>query len=113
MFNILRTCSSIFLKLLHAFLPLVCKLHNFSSFPPALVIIFFIIAILVVTKWFDLPFVVTNDVEHLFILFIFRERGKEGEREGEKHQCVVASRTPHPGDLAFNPGMCLDWELNQ
>ena len=25
------------------------------------------------------------------ILFIFRERGMEGEREGEKHQCVVAS----------------------
>ena len=24
-----------------------------------------------------------------FILFIFRERGKEGEKEGEKHQCVV------------------------
>ena len=28
------------------------------------------------------------------ILFIFRERGREGEREGEKHQCVVASCTP-------------------
>ena len=26
-----------------------------------------------------------------FYLFIFRERGREGEREGEKHQCVVAS----------------------
>ena len=24
-----------------------------------------------------------------FYLFIFRERGREGEREGEKHQCVV------------------------
>ena len=24
----------------------------------------------------------------LFILFIFRERGREGEREGEKHPCV-------------------------
>ena len=23
--------------------------------------------------------------------FIFREKGREGEREGEKHQCVVAS----------------------
>ena len=28
-------------------------------------------------------------------LFIFRERGREGEREGEKHLCVVASYTPH------------------
>ena len=27
----------------------------------------------------------------LFYLFTFRERGKEGEREGEKYQCVVAS----------------------
>ena len=27
-------------------------------------------------------------------LFIFRERGREGEREGEKHQCVVASHAP-------------------
>ena len=41
-----------------------------------------------------------------FYLFIFRERGKEGEREGEKHQCVVASHTPPTGDLASTPGMC-------
>ena len=45
-------------------------------------------------------------------LFIFRERGREGEREGEKRQCVVASHTPLPGDLAHNPGMCPDWESN-
>ena len=29
-----------------------------------------------------------------FYLFIFRHTGREGEREGEKHQCVVASHTP-------------------
>ena len=46
----------------------------------------------------------------LKILFIiFRERGREGEREGEKHQCVVASCVPPTGDLAHNPGMCYDW----
>ena len=45
--------------------------------------------------------------------FSFRKRGREGEREGEKHQCVVASHMPHTGDLAHNPGMCPDWELNQ
>ena len=28
-------------------------------------------------------------------LFIIRERGREGEREGEKHQCMVASQVPH------------------
>ena len=47
-----------------------------------------------------------------FCLF-FREWGKEGEREGEKHQCVVASHTPPTGDLACSAGMCPDWESNQ
>ena len=37
----------------------------------------------------------------------------EGEREGEKHQCVIASHTPPTGDLAHNPGIALDQELNQ
>ena len=46
------------------------------------------------------------------ILFIFRVRRWEGEREGEKHQCVVASSIPPTGDLAHSPGMCPDWELN-
>ena len=35
-----------------------------------------------------------------FLLFIFKERGREGEREGEKCQCVVASHVPPTGDLA-------------
>ena len=26
-----------------------------------------------------------------FYLFIFREKGREGQREDEKHQCMVAS----------------------
>ena len=47
-----------------------------------------------------------------FYLFIFRQRGREGEREGEKHQCVIASRATPTGDLAHNPGMLPDWELN-
>ena len=37
---------------------------------------------------------------------MFRERGKEGEREGEKHQCVVAFCMPPTGDVASNPGVC-------
>ena len=45
--------------------------------------------------------------------FIFRQSRREGEREGEKHQCVVACRMPSTGDLAFNPGMCPDWESNK
>ena len=47
-----------------------------------------------------------------FYLFIFRERGKEGRRGGEKHQCVVASHVPPTGDMAHNLGMCPDWDLN-
>ena len=42
-----------------------------------------------------------------FYLFIFRQRGRELEREGERYQCVVASRTPPTEVLAHNPGMCL------
>ena len=34
------------------------------------------------------------------------ERG----REGEKHQCVVASPAPLTDDLALNAGKCPDWE---
>ena len=47
------------------------------------------------------------------ILFIFRGKGREGGREGEKHQCVVASQAPPTGDLACKADMCPDWELNQ
>ena len=40
------------------------------------------------------------------ILFIFRQRGREGKREEEKHQCVVDCQAHPTGDLAHNPGMC-------
>ena len=46
----------------------------------------------------------------LFYLFTFRERRRQGEREGEKRQYVrdlVASHTPPTGHL------CPDWESNQ
>ena len=50
----------------------------------------------------------------LKILFIyFLERRREGERKGEKHQCMVASHVALTRDLAGNPGMCPDWGLNQ
>ena len=45
-------------------------------------------------------------------IYLFLERGREGEREGEKHQCVFASHMPPTGDLARNPGMCPDSESN-
>ena len=36
-----------------------------------------------------------------FYLFIFRQRGREGERKGEKHQCVVISHGPPTGDQTW------------
>ena len=47
-----------------------------------------------------------------FIYFIFRERGREGEREEEKYQ-KVASYTPPTWVLGQNSGMCPDQELNR
>ena len=46
-------------------------------------------------------------------IYLFLERGEGKEKEGEKHQCVVASYVPPTRDPARNPGMCPDWELNQ
>ena len=51
---------------------------------------------------------------HLKIfIYLFLERGEGKEKEGEKHQCVVASCTPPTEDQAYTPGMCLGWESNQ
>ena len=46
-----------------------------------------------------------------FHLFIFRERRRKGEREGEKHQSV-AFHMPPTRDLAHDPGMYRDWGPN-
>ena len=44
---------------------------------------------------------------------LFLETGREGEREGKKHQCVVASCMPPTGDMALYPGMCLRLGIEQ
>ena len=46
-------------------------------------------------------------------IYLFLKGGKEGKREGEKHQCVIASCVPTTGHLSHNPGMCPDWESDQ
>ena len=48
------------------------------------------------------------------ILFIYFQREGKGRRKRgrEKHQWVVASCMPPTGNLAPNPGMCPDQELN-
>ena len=47
------------------------------------------------------------------IIYLFLEKRKRRDWEGERHQCVVASHTPPTRDLACNLGMCPDWESNQ
>ena len=49
----------------------------------------------------------------LDFIYLFLERGREREREGEKHQRVLASHMPPTGDQTHNPGMCPDQESNQ
>ena len=48
-----------------------------------------------------------------YFMYLFLEVGREGEREREKHQCVVACHTSPTRDLACNPGLCPDWESNR
>ena len=45
-------------------------------------------------------------------MYLFLEREREGEREGEKRHSVVASHSPPAGDLARTPVMCPDWGSN-
>ena len=59
------------------------------------------------------PFILYFLFLKIIYLFIFREKGKEGQRKGEKHQSVVASHMPPTGDLSGNPGLCPDWESVQ
>ena len=49
-------------------------------------------------------------------LFTFSERGREGEREEEKHQWAREASIgclSHALTKSCNPGMCPDWESNQ
>ena len=57
--------------------------------------------------------VFTINVFIYVLKIVFLDRGWERGRDGEKHQCVVASYAPHTRDLAHNPGKCSDWESNQ
>ena len=46
------------------------------------------------------------------LIYLFLKREERGEREGAKHQFVVAPHASPTGSLASNPGMCPDWESN-
>ena len=77
--------------------------------------IFFILTFLLVAKCLlcIASLLLNKLIIQIFYLFVFRERGREGESEGEKHQHVVTSHMPSTRNLAHNPGMCPDWELNR
>ena len=47
-------------------------------------------------------------------IYLFLDRGEGKEKEGEKHQCAVASHTPPTGDLTWPAiqALCPDWESN-
>ena len=45
-------------------------------------------------------------------MYFFREKGKEGEREEEKHRLVASHMLP-TGNLACNPDKCPDQESNR
>ena len=47
---------------------------------------------------------------------VFKERRREGEREGEKHWCERETSTgcrSYGQDQTHNQGRCSDWEPNQ
>ena len=82
-----------------------------------LLIAFFILLIVFcssrIPAWF---FVFIFLFKDFIYLFLERQEGKEKERERSvdvwEINLLVASCTPPTEDLACNPGMCPDWELN-
>ena len=42
-------------------------------------------------------------------IYLFLEKRREGDNEGVKHQCIVASHALPTGDLAHNPDCALTW----
>ena len=69
---------------------------------------FFILSIVKVIKSLATVFFL---IFFKYFIYLFLERGEERQRSRET-RCVVASHLPPTGDLAYNPGMCPDWESN-
>ena len=54
-----------------------------------------------------LSLIFKNIFKTFISLLIFRQRGREGEREREKHQCVVASHAPLKGTWSTTQACAL------
>ena len=67
-------------------------------------------------SWLSKKVLIAEPISFFFFfldfIYLFLERAEGKEKEGEKHQCMVASHMSFAGDLACKPGMCLDWESN-
>ena len=48
----------------------------------------------------------------MFFIYLPLDRGEGRKRGRETSMCGCLSSAPPTGDLARNPGMCPDWELN-
>ena len=89
---------------------LVFTYHAFSPFPPfpfyLLLHRFDFFYSIIFLYWFKSYFIYFLFFKR-FYLFMFREKGREGERAGEKQQCVVASCAPPPGDWSATHAYAL------
>ena len=65
-----------------------------------------------ISKLWEIPSVLYIFLEFLKKIYLFLERGEGRKKERETSVCGCLSAPP-TGDLACNPGMCPDWELNQ
>ena len=46
-------------------------------------------------------------------IYLLLGTGKGKDKERERDISVEIHRMPLTGDMAYKPGMCPDWELNQ
>ena len=74
-----------------------------------------VIAVTIAKEMWIYPKICPEKVQPFFkdCIYLFLERGKGREEERERNISVWLPLTPPTGDLANNPGMCPDWELNQ
>ena len=112
-------CFSLYSLILLSLLLLSSHNHFFSFSLPIFFLFLFILFLFSLFFSFVVDFaVVVGYFFKCFSFFSFNfiylvlERGEGKEKDGEKHQCVVASHVLPTGDLACNPGMCPDWEWN-